>query len=150
MSKNECEDCEQLRDSGVACSLEKISINGRAYARQPFIAFQGSPACDDCGTPPGGSHHFPCARERCPVCKASLIECEHASAVVDGSEAEEPSTSVITVDAYVAAMKRALDAFAEHWDGEGFAEKQELTQWLSSFADFLDGDDDDEEAWEKD
>lgn len=150
MSKSECEDCEQLRDSGTSCNLEKISINGRTYARVPYLAFQGSPDCEDCGAPPGGIHHFPCGREKCPVCKASLIECEHTSAVVNSAEdddAENDSSEMsVPVSIYVSAMKKALDKFEDEWDGDAFAKSQTLDQWNNSFIDFLEeqGGEDDE------
>jgi hypothetical protein len=34
--------------------------------------------CHDCGTPPGGIHHFGCDSEVCPIDGEQIITCMHA------------------------------------------------------------------------
>jgi hypothetical protein len=122
-------------------------------------------ACNDCKAIPGSYHHVGCGVEKCPACGKQITACGHAHelilTMIDSDVPEESESNPtalddeeVTVEVYVAAMKSALEAFADTWKsalakGNGTA-KLTFAIWNDKFVDFIDqsGDDEDEEAEE--
>jgi hypothetical protein len=79
-----CDLCQQPMAPGTGCDPHGYS----AHAEDPpTIASPYRPGpdmadpCHDCNAPGGAYHHPGCDMERCPVCGAQAICCEHCDSL---------------------------------------------------------------------
>lgn len=67
-----CEACGEAFPTELACTTESLLLAGVYYAVLPH---DEPGACPECGTPSGCAHHRDCPLERCPRCRAHLVDC---------------------------------------------------------------------------
>jgi hypothetical protein len=76
-----CTYCDNEMKNKVSCIPDSISLGGeffepirwgdKRFSHGYLVDFP----CRDCGTPPGGVHHFGCCVETCPACFGQRMGC---------------------------------------------------------------------------